>query len=121
MSRLRAEFLYEVGHLWLCAEALGASVTFDRDGLQVEIAMPRERTQFSDRVRNDDWFWVALTGTTAGPLFQARNAVAHSGKLPSEWQAREFAEIARAAFAWLGSVELDAHLDQTDTVQKSGH
>ncbi len=68
MSRLRAEFLYEVGHLWLCAEALGASATFDRDGLQVEIAMPRERTQFSDRVRNDDWFWVALTGTTAGSL-----------------------------------------------------
>lgn len=68
MSRLRAEFLYEVGHLWLCAEALGASATFDRDGLRVEIAMPRERTQFSDRVRNDDWFWVALTGTSAGPL-----------------------------------------------------
>lgn len=58
---------------------------------------------------------------SADHLFQARNAVAHSGKLPSERQAREFAEIARVAFAWLGSVELDAHLDQTDTAQKSGH
>ena len=41
-------------------------------------------------------------------LFQARNAIAHRGKLPSAQEAREFADIARVAFAWLGVVELDA-------------
>jgi hypothetical protein len=68
MSRLRAEFLYEVGHLWVCAEALGASATFERDGLQVEITMPSERAQFDARIPNERLSGAALTGTTAGGL-----------------------------------------------------
>jgi hypothetical protein len=67
MGRLRAEFLYEVGHLWLCANALGESAAFGRDGLDIEIVMPKEGAQFADRVKNDNWFWVALTGTSMGP------------------------------------------------------
>ena len=68
MGRLRAEFLYEVGHLWLCADALGASATFSRDDLAIEIAMPIDENEYADRVKNDNWLWVALTGSSMGPL-----------------------------------------------------
>lgn len=46
MVRVRSEFVFEINSMWVAEDALGKTLSFTRDGWEVEIKLPFAREDF---------------------------------------------------------------------------